>query len=173
MQYETGLFRKFLEKRGLRVTQTRMQIAETVFSTHKHFTPDELAEWVRKKDSSTGRMTVYRTLGLLVESELVEELTLRKGQNLYEHVVGHKHHHHMICLRCGRIQEFSNEALESLPRQVARQKGFTATSHAIKIHGFCKACSPIANGHRGGGEGETVGVASSRAQVGSGEPSET
>ncbi|MBI5367307.1 MAG: transcriptional repressor [Planctomycetes bacterium] len=137
---ESGLFRRFLEKRGLRVTTTRMAIAGIVFATHQHFTPDQLAEWVRKRDPTTGRMTVYRTLGLLVESELVESLTLGKGRNYYEHTVGHGHHHHMICLRCGRIQEFSHPLLDQLPRRIARERGFAATSHSIRIHGVCADC---------------------------------
>ena len=67
-------FIEFLEKKDFRITNQRRVIIDTVFSTDEHFTAEQLLEWARKKDSSVSRATVYRTLPLLTESKLVQEM---------------------------------------------------------------------------------------------------
>ena len=68
-------FMDFLEKKNLRITDQRRVIIDTVFSTEEHFTAEQLLEWAREKDRSVSRATVYRTLPLLTESDLVHEMT--------------------------------------------------------------------------------------------------
>ena len=120
-----------------------MRIAETVFGSHKHFTADDLYERVKKVESLVGRVTVYRTLNHLVDSGMVEELALKRGVTTYEHVVGHTHHDHVICLDCGKIAEMRSDALESLKQQEAEKLGFEVLTHSLKIHGRCMDCKAV------------------------------
>jgi Fur family ferric uptake transcriptional regulator len=137
---EMEAFRAALRRRGLSVTRQRLRIAETVFSTHKHFSADDLARWVRKRDPRVGRVTVWRMLKVLVEAGLVEERPFRRDRMLYEHVIGHRHHDHMVCLRCGRIVEFENPRIEKEQARSAREHGFTVVSHHHTLFGYCRAC---------------------------------
>ena len=140
MQREVEQFCQFLKKMDLKLTPQRLRIAETVFSTHKHFTADQLYALVKKVEPLVGKVTVYRTLEHLVESGMVEELSIKKGVATYEHVAGHSHHDHLICMKCGRVDELSSERLEKLKREEAEARKFEVVSHSLKIFGFCPDC---------------------------------
>ena len=140
MQREVDQFCQFLRKKELKLTPQRLRIAETVFTTHKHFTADQLFALVRKVEPLVGKVTVYRTLEHLVESGMVEELSIKKGVASYEHVAGHSHHDHLICLKCGKLEELSSERLERIKREEAESRNFEVVSHSLKIYGFCPDC---------------------------------
>lgn len=138
---EMDALRVALVQRGLSVTQQRCRIAETVFSTHKHFSVDDLIKWVKKKDSRVGRVTVYRMLKVLVDAGLVEERPFRKDRMLYEHVIGHHHHDHMVCVRCGKIVEFESPRIEEEQARAAREHGFEIFHHSHTLFGHCRTCA--------------------------------
>lgn len=140
MQQEVDQFCHFLKKCDLKLTPQRLRIAETVFSTHRHFTADELYALVKKVEPLVGKVTVYRTLEHLVESGMVEELSIAKGVATYEHVAGHEHHDHLICLECGRITELCSPRLERLKKEEAESRDFRVVSHSLKIYGQCRDC---------------------------------
>ena len=142
MKTEAALrrFEAYLQSRGLRITQPRREILELAWSTHSHFTADQLFLWARERDSSASRATVYRTLGLLVEGGFIAALDGGRGQMLYEHILGHHHHDHMICLDCEKIIEFRSEAIESLQEEAAQQKRFHMVSHTLTLEGYCSNC---------------------------------
>ena len=77
-------FLDFLDTKQLRMTAQRMAIIDTVFSTNEHFTAEQLLEWSRKRDKSVSRATVYRTLPLLTESDLVREMDFGKEFKFYD-----------------------------------------------------------------------------------------
>jgi Fur family ferric uptake transcriptional regulator len=140
MQKEVQQFCDFLKKESFKLTPQRMRIAETVFATHKHFTAEELYELVKKREPLVGRVTVYRTLEHLVQSGMVEELSIQKGVATYEHVTGHAHHDHLICTHCGKITELSSERLEKVKEEESRAAGWEPESHALKVYGLCPDC---------------------------------
>jgi Fur family ferric uptake transcriptional regulator len=70
----------------------------------------------------------------------VESRDFGRGQLYYEHVLGHEHHDHLICVGCGKVVEFRNPEVESLRSKVAKSRGFTIESHSLRIFGRCKAC---------------------------------
>ncbi|MES2201025.1 MAG: Fur family transcriptional regulator [candidate division FCPU426 bacterium] len=142
MQREVEQFCDFLRKKGLKLTPQRLRIAETVFVTHRHFTADQLYELVKKVEPLVGKVTVYRTLEHLVDSGMVEELSINKGVSTYEHVAGHGHHDHLICVHCGKIVELSSERLEKVKNEEAEGRGFQVLSHSLKIYGLCPDCRP-------------------------------
>jgi Fe2+ or Zn2+ uptake regulation protein len=60
---------------------------------------------------------------------------------VYEHVLGHRHHDHMVCLECGRIEEFRDPRIEALQEEAAGKLGFTITGHDHRLTGVCRACA--------------------------------
>ncbi|MBI5366739.1 MAG: transcriptional repressor [Planctomycetes bacterium] len=135
-------FRAYLESRGLKVTNPRLKIAETIFGQGGHFSADELADRVRAKNPRIGRVTVYRTLTLLAESGLLGRLDVGQGRAYYEPLHGVRRHDHLVCVQCGAIAEFRNDGIERMQDDVARRNGFTLTSQALKLYGYCAQCRP-------------------------------
>lgn len=145
MKNVADLFEKFLKQRGLRLTRQRGEILRAIFATHKHVSAEELYDMIRQRDAANelkiSRATVYRTLALLVEGGFIQQLDLHQEQGtLYEHVMGHGHHDHMVCLNCGRIIEFMDDDLESIQDQVVMKHGFHASWHRLNIYGTCANC---------------------------------
>jgi len=141
-------FERFLRTRALKLTPQRRRIFERVFSTHEHFSAERLYGWMKEESgSAVSRATVYRTLGLLVEGGFLESLDTGKGELLYEHVLGHRHHDHLVCVDCGRIEEFSDERIEALQREAAQRKGFTLLSHDLRLFGLCAQCARKRRAH--------------------------
>lgn len=137
---EMEAFRAALRSRGLAATRQRVAIAETVFSTHGHLTADQFVERVRRRNSRVGRVTVYRNLKILVDAGLVEERPFRKDRMLYEHVVGHHHHDHMVCVRCGKVLEWESRRIEEEQQAAARKRGFRVLHHSHTLFGYCRRC---------------------------------
>ena len=135
-------FETFLGQEALKLTAQRRRIFDRVFDTHEHFTAEQLYGWLREEEGpSVSRATVYRTLSLLVDGGFLESLDAGRGELLYEHVLGHKHHDHMVCSRCGKIEEFVDPRIEELQEEACRKKGWVLVSHSLKLTGYCKSCA--------------------------------
>lgn len=134
-------FRQFLSTRGLRLTPQRRRLFERVFSTEEHFTAETLVEWMREEEGHrVSRATVYRTLRVLEEGGFLRSFATGTGELVYEHVRGHEHHDHIVCLGCGRIAEFHDERIEALQEEIARALGFELSDHEHKLLGYCASC---------------------------------
>ena len=132
-------FMEFLEQKNLRLTAQRQAIIETAFSTHQHFTAEQLLEWSRQKDKSVSRATVYRTLPLLTESGLVREMDFGKDYKFYDpNYAEHPHHNHIICQDCEKIVEFESEKIEKLENEISHRLGFSVKTHRLQITATCK-----------------------------------
>jgi Fur family ferric uptake transcriptional regulator len=151
-------FEEFLKSHNLRLTPQRRAIFERAFDTHQHFTAETLFGWLKDAPSRVSRATVYRTLSLLVEGGFLESLDTGQGELRYEHVLGHRHHDHMVCLACGRIDEFVDPRIEALQEEACRDRGFEMVSHNLRLFGYCRACA-----RRRAHAGET-GAAQGRAR---------
>jgi Fur family ferric uptake transcriptional regulator len=125
---------------GHRWTAQRQLIVRTAFATHDHFTADELLERSRRTDPNVSRATVYRTLTVLEGAGFVEGLDTGDGGRRFEHVLGHEHHDHMVCLGCDRIFEFHDEELERRQELAARRIGFRIERHSLRLYGRCRDC---------------------------------
>jgi Fur family ferric uptake transcriptional regulator len=135
-------FERFLRTRALKLTPQRRRIFGRAFATHEHFSAETLYGWMRAESGShVSRATVYRTLSLLVEGGFLETLDAGGGELLYEHVLGHRHHDHLVCIDCGKIEEFSDERIEAYQREAALRKGFTLHYHNLRLFGTCASCS--------------------------------
>jgi len=133
------LFHARLRERGLKSTAQRDDIARVFFEFGHHISAEELYAQVKKISPHVGYATIYRTLRLLKECELVYERHFDEGQARYE-MVSERHHDHFICERCGKIIEFENEGIERLQELVARQLGAMLTRHKMELYGLCADC---------------------------------
>lgn len=133
-------FTGYLSSRGLKWTPERRLILEEVFATHEHFEVEDLLLNLKRKKIRVSRATIYRTLELLVSSRLVRKVSFGENHTHYEHVFGHKHHDHLICLKCDNVLEFHSAAIEQLQTKVCEDYDFEADSHSLQIFGLCAKC---------------------------------
>ena len=113
------IFRDYLKQKQLKYTAERRTILKKLFSIHDHFEADELYLKLRQKsDYRISRATVYRTLPLLEESGLIRRVAFVDKHTHYENVYAHKHHEHLICIKCGKIVDFYRKFLEDALRML-------------------------------------------------------
>jgi Fur family transcriptional regulator, ferric uptake regulator len=128
-----------LQQRGLRNTKQREILTNIFFSYDRHFSHDELLALARQRDSGIGYATVYRTLKLLTELGLANELHFDDGHARFEAADG-RHHDHLICVACSKIVEFEMEEIEQLQEKVATQNRFRLIHHRMELYGICPEC---------------------------------
>ena len=135
------LFGRYLREQGLPVTSQREAVAEVVFGSDGHLSVDEIEQRLRTQGHRIGKATVYRTLDLLVRSRLVEEHDFGEGFKRYEHRLSSEPvHEHLICLECGKVQEFRSRELDVVEGRVQREFGFVPGRHRLEIYGLCRDC---------------------------------
>lgn len=132
-----------LQAKEYRVTPQRQVILE-VFWEHpgEHLSAEEVFYLVKEKQLEMGLATVYRTLDLLAELEILERLDFGEGKKRYEFrsALEIHQHHHLICLKCGEIFEFDEDLLETLEQEIATKSGFKILNHQLKFYGLCGPC---------------------------------
>jgi len=143
IEYEQLLknFKKLLKANSLKFTIQREVILETLYNSDEHLTPESLHHLIQEKypELKTGIATVYRTLSLLEDSNVVTSLSFGAQGKKYE--LGAKEHHdHLICTECGEITEFVDEAIEKRQHAITDELGFKMKDHSMQIYGICKKC---------------------------------
>ena len=134
-------FKVLLKKNNLKFTIQREVILETLYNSDEHLTPEGLHHLIQEKqpDLKTGIATVYRTLALLEESNVVTSLSFGAQGKKYE--LGAKEHHdHLICTSCGKITEFVDEEIEKRQHSITDELGFKMSDHFMQIYGICVEC---------------------------------
>ena len=131
--------KKVIRDLGLKVTNQRVQILDCIRTGPSHFTAQEVFESVTMRSPEIGFATVYRFLRTLSEKTYVTEVRLGGMPARYEWAAK-RHHDHLTCTSCARIVEFENAEIERLQDRVAKQHGFTLTSHVLELYGLCPQC---------------------------------
>ncbi len=127
-----------MESHGHRLTEPRRAVLDAILSTGTPFTVEELCSAA----PAVGRATVFRTVKLLQESEVICRLALDDGGVRYQLSHG-GHHHHLICNSCGAVEEFGDSELDALIDRNARDHGFDVSGHSIELYGRCTNCAAI------------------------------
>lgn len=133
-------FRAYLGTQDLRMTRQREELLSAVLAAPRHFEAEDLIGRLREGKTHASRATVYRTLALLEECGILRKSLFGHNRHFYESVIGRHHHDHLVCVRCGRIQEFEEERIEELQAEVCRQYGFRMLDHVHEIYGACEEC---------------------------------
>jgi Fur family ferric uptake transcriptional regulator len=134
-----------LKQRGVRLTRQRQILLDLIDRSGQHLDAERLYQMAKEQDPKLNRVTVYRTLKLLKEGGLVDELDLMHygGDQHYYETRMKQEHAHVICLGCGRIEEFFGEPLQKLRRQVESHFGFQILLARTEIGGYCAHCQAM------------------------------
>jgi Fur family ferric uptake transcriptional regulator len=133
-----SLFTAYLEDNGLRKTPERFTILEEIYKRTDHFDAESLYVHLKSHNFHISRATVYNTLDVLTECDLVRKYRFSGSATLYEPSVGIVPHDHAICSKCGKIVEFTDERLEEIKDRVAKDSGIVISHHALVFYGVCK-----------------------------------
>ena len=139
----------YLIANNLKMTGQRKVILEALLKLNRHVSLDELHSEVQQNKSGVGVATIYRTLRLFVEAEIVTEHRFDEGRCLYELFDETEHHDHLICTRCGLIIEFEDDLIEEQQRLIATRYGIHIETHKMELYGRCmdeEACRIRAEG---------------------------
>ena len=132
--------KKALKKEGLRYTQQRQSIWNEMCATDEHRDAEEIYLSLRNEGMSVSRATVYRTIDVLVKNNLVRKLELGDGRARYEHKMDLEHHDHLICVQCGKIEEFMDETIEEIQEKIVNDLGFKLIRHIHQLFVICNNC---------------------------------
>ena len=128
-----------LEDTGYRLTAPRRAVLDAIAGSNRPFTIEELSE--RLPD--IGRATVFRTIKLLQELDIVCRVPLEDGGIRYERSRSGRHHHHLICSECGSVTEFSDPILDEAIEQNAETASFELDGHSTELYGRCAPCQRL------------------------------
>ena len=134
-----------LKDKGMRLTRQRQILLELIDKSGQHLDAEKLFQMAQEKDPKLNRVTVYRTLKLLKEGGLVDELDLMHygGDQHYYETRTKQEHAHVICLRCGKVEEFFGEPLQRLKRQIESHFGFQIVLARTEVGGYCSHCQVL------------------------------
>jgi Fur family ferric uptake transcriptional regulator len=133
-----------LRRHGYKLTPQRRAVVLAITSSQDHLTPAAIFEKAKQSLPGIGLVTVYRTLKLLAELDLICEL--HAGDNCPSYIAGtSQHHHHLVCSGCGKVVDFVSPRLiehnvAELEGRLSRESGFRIDDHLLEFTGLCKLC---------------------------------
>lgn len=134
---------KKLHEKDYKVTPQRQIILKSFLEhSQKHLSAEDVYKIVKEKSSEIGLATVYRTLDLLAELDILQKMDFGDGKSRYE--LSQRdvhHHHHLICLKCGDVEEFEDDLLETVEAAITRKTAFEIIDHQVKFFGYCAKCN--------------------------------
>ncbi len=137
---EIEVFREYVRRKGLRFTPEREMIVREIFEIHDHFDVDELYLRLRNKGKKLSKASIYRTIPLLIDCGLIQEVYHEEGHMHYEHIYGYEPHAHIRCLECKRIEEFTDKRITAIEKDVIKRYGYRLTGFRFELFGFCPEC---------------------------------
>lgn len=136
-----------LKAKEYKITPQRKVIID-VFTQNQqgHLSAEDVYQIVKKSHPELGLATVYRTLDLLAELDILKKINFGDGRLRYEFIQeDDHHHHHLICLSCGEVTEFEEDLLEGLEATITKNSGFKIVDHQLKFFGYCYKCQEKGN----------------------------
>lgn len=139
-------YKKKLKEAGYKLTPQRIAIINVIADNKgEHLSTEEIYDIVKQRNPEMGLATVYRTLQMLDELEVVSSLNLEDGCIRYELYCddGAHNHHHLICTKCGDVLEVEGDLLEQLELKIESEYDFKIVDHKLKFYGICKKCKNL------------------------------
>jgi Fur family ferric uptake transcriptional regulator len=129
-----------LKKAGLKITIPRIKIFQILENSRDHhLSAEDIYKILLESGDDIGLATVYRVLTQFEEAKLVNRHHFSEGHSVFELDHG-EHHDHLVCVKCGRVEEFIDEIIEERQKEVAQKARFTITDHQLNIYGICAKC---------------------------------
>ena len=129
-----------LKNVGLKATLPRIKILHFLEQSKiRHMSAEDVYKALLESGEEVGLATVYRVLTQFEQAGLVSRHHFEGGQSVFELNEG-KHHDHILCIKCGKVDEFVDKIIEERQQNIAREKGYEMTDHSLYIYGICKSC---------------------------------
>ncbi len=131
-----------LKEKDCKLTPQRKAILDVLVENQsKHLSTENIYELVKSKFPDVGLATIYRTLQLFDDYDVIKKLNFGDGCYRYELSEEEKHqHHHLICIKCGNVYEFDDDLLEELEQKIKVKNNFKVLDHMVKFLGYCQKC---------------------------------
>lgn len=137
---DSSLETQDLKKVGLKVTLPRMKILELLQNAdQRHLSAEDIYKLLLEADEEIGLATIYRVLTQFETAGLVTRHHFETGQAVFELERG-EHHDHLVCIKCGKVEEFKNDTIETCQDKIAAEAGYRITDHSLIIYGVCPGC---------------------------------
>ena len=129
-----------LRDAGYKLTNARLTVLQALEGADGHITSTELLERVNQLDANIGRASVFRTLDLFTQLNLIRPTYIDSSVTPTYVLMPDGHHHHIICTNCNRVIEFENCGLENLTQELERKLHVHLTGHLLEFYGVCDDC---------------------------------
>jgi len=130
-----------LKKEGMRYTYQRQLVFDEVCRNLEHRDADDIFLSLRQHNKAVSRATVYRTIEVLVKNDLIKKLDIGDGRARFERAEVEEHHDHIICIECGKIEEFIDSRIEKFQEKIVSARGDTMVRHIHQLFVVCKECA--------------------------------
>lgn len=139
-QNDENMMNQELKKAGLKATLPRIKILDILEHAElRHLSAEDVYDALRDSGEEVGLATVYRVLTQFEAAGLVFRHKFEGGHSVFELNEG-RHHDHIVCIKCGKVDEFVDETIEQRQRDIAKKYGYSMTDHSLTIQGVCPEC---------------------------------
>jgi len=137
------IFKEYCKKNELRYTPERGVVIDEIYEKDGHFDIDKIFLQIRNRHPNLklAKASIYRNIPHLIKAGLIRESFHKDGHTFYEHILGHSHHDHMRCLKCGMVFEFYSDPIDKAQQSICKRRKFNLIDHVHILLGFCEKCN--------------------------------